>query len=104
MPTIGEMKSGYGFSKQGIEEYLEQIKSIVLIEASEAVRNTSSIESACVANWEGKAREDFIDQLRKSAEFVAEQYSKLYNELLHEIHLIGASYSDFDQNLFRDMN
>ena len=100
MPAISEME--YGYSAPGIEKYLDEMRAIVLTEAATAVEDISEIEAACNANWEGPAKEDFIKQFKETAKYVAEQYEKLYNILQQEMHVTGASYANFDKDLFKN--
>lgn len=98
MPTIQEMK--YGFDSQGIESYLQELKAIVLEQAAERIKDISIIEKTCNENWEGEAKERYVEQLKKSANHTAEQLENLYTILVSEITAIQNSMDSFDKNLF----
>lgn len=97
MPTIGEMSHGYNTS--GVENYIAELKAIVLTEAAEEIKNIDEIRTACEANWEGQARENFLNNVKLDAEHVAEQYNQLYNILQTEINNVQNAMSNFDYNL-----
>ena len=63
MPTIGDMS--HGFDAAGVDNYLEEIKSIVLNQAGEKVKDITLIKTACEQNWEGVAREQFVANVQK---------------------------------------
>lgn len=96
---IGISEMSHGFDANGINEYLEQIKAIVLTEAIDALKDTSEIKKAVEANWNGKSASDFLIQLNKSVNHVAEQYESLYQILTREITNIGRKMTGFDNNL-----
>lgn len=100
MPTIRDLN--YGFDANGVEKYLEEIKGIVLTKAAEKVKNISDIEKACNANWEGRAKEEFLENLKTDAEHVSEQYQNLYNTLVSEIQSVQASMANKDEALIED--
>lgn len=101
MPTIREMS--HGFDVQGIGDYVQQLKAIVLTQAAEQIRDTSTIETACNSNWSGTAKDKYIEQLRKTATHTADQLENLYTILVSEINAILSSMDSFDRNLFKDM-
>ncbi len=99
MPTISEMSHGY--DKSGVEAYLEEIKSIVLQDAAEKVRDVSRIKSVCESEWEGSAREKFVENLQKDANHVALQYLALFSILQNEINSIQLAMSAKDMDLIK---
>lgn len=101
MPTIREMS--HGFDTQGIADYLQQVKAVVLTQAAEQIRDTSAIENMCNENWSGQAKDKYIEQLRKTANHTAEQLENLYSILVSEVIAILSSMDNFDRNLFNDM-
>ncbi len=98
MPTIQEMS--HGFDEQGVANYIEELRAVVLEQAAEQIRDISSIEKACNENWEGEAKDRFLEQLYNSSNHTADQFENLYQILVSEIAAIQQSMSDFDQNLF----
>lgn len=99
MPSIGDMS--YGFDQSGIQEYLDEIKSIVLTQAVDAVEDISSIKSICEAEWEGRAREKFIENLQKDTKKVGEILNQLYIVLNAEINSVGSAMADKDKVLIQ---
>ena len=101
MPTIQEMS--HGFDVVGIQDYLDELRAIVLSTAAEQVRDISGIEAACEENWSGQAKDKYIEQLRKTANHTAEQLENLYSILVSEVIAILSSMDNFDRNLFNNM-
>lgn len=97
MPAIGEIE--YGFDAAGVDEYLENIKAIVLTKAAEALDKTDGIESVCNEKWEGKARDAFLENMEKDKDHVKEQFRQLYNVLCTEISNVQQVMADKDQVL-----
>ena len=100
MPTIGNMQ--YGYDAAGVSNYLDEIKSIVLTEASDTVKDISKIKTVCETEWEGKAREQFLINLQKDANHVADQYNTLYNILISEINSVQAAMANKDESLIKE--
>jgi len=100
MPEIGEMQ--YGYSTEGVSEYLEAIKSEALTNAKDAVKDISLIKTACDNNWEGKAKDNFKVNLQKDADHVADQFDALYNILVSEINSLNAAMANKDEELIEE--
>ena len=101
MPTISEMS--HGFDEVGVSEYLEKLRAIVLTNAAEQIRDISGISTMCDNNWSGQAKDDYINQLKKTSEHTAQQLENLYNILVSEVSAIMNSMDSFDKNLFSNM-
>lgn len=102
MPTIGDMT--YGFSADAVAQYLADVKSIALTDAKDAVYSESAlspIKTACEEHWEGKSRENFLTNLSKDAEHVANQFDQLYNILESEINSVQAAMANKDEDLIK---
>jgi len=97
MPSIGDMQ--YGFSADGLANYKQQIKSNMITKAAGAVRDISSIENHCMNEWEGKARDNFLKNLKKDAEKVAQEFNDLFSVLSNEIDAVGAAMKQKDKDL-----
>ena len=83
MPTIKDLE--YGFDVDGVEEYIKDIKSVVLTQAADALDDLGDIKQACEKHWEGKARKDFLKNVEADKEHVKEQLEALYQVLVGEI-------------------
>ncbi|MCI8460979.1 MAG: hypothetical protein HFE81_06235 [Bacilli bacterium] len=97
MPAIGDFS--YGYDTSGVEGYLDAIKADAIEQAKEAVLDISEIKSCCEAEWEGKARENFVTNLTKDSQHVAEQFDALYAILTSEINSLNAAMANKDETL-----
>lgn len=99
MPAIGDLEHGY--STAGVDEYLQEIKAQALEEAKKAVLNTGSLVSCCEQNWEGRARENYVNNLQKDAQHCADQFDALYQILVSEVNSLNAAMANKDEELIR---
>jgi len=99
MPGIDDLE--FGYSTDGVTQYLEDIKANSLEEAKKVVLDTSSIEKVCEAEWVGQARVEFIDGLKKDAQHVADQFDNLYKVLESNITSVQNAMANKDQELFK---
>lgn len=99
MPAINEMSEG--FHTQGVAAYIDALKAIVLTQAAEAVKDISEIQTACEANWEGVARDTFLQNVKFDAQHVADEYQNLFNVLTTEIENTSAAMQRFDHSLIQ---
>ena len=99
MPTIGELEHGY--DTNGVDQYLQEIKAQALEEAKSAVLNTNGLVSCCEQNWEGRARENYLNNLQKDAQHCAEQFDALYEILVSEVNSLNAAMANKDEELIR---
>lgn len=97
MPAIGDIE--YGFDAAGVQEYLDNIKAIVLTQAAEALDNTDEIEAICNEKWEGQARDAFLENMKKDKEHVKLQFDRLYRVLCTEISNVQQVMADKDRVL-----
>lgn len=100
MPSIGDLN--YGFDSNGLSDYLDAIKSEYLTKAADAVLNYGSIVSCCENEWEGQARDNFVENLKKDAQHVADQYQALYEALVAEFNSLAAAMANKDQELIKN--
>ena len=89
----------YGYDSAGLEAYLDAIKSQALTNAKTAVEDISTIETACNDNWEGKAKENFITNLKQDALHVSQQFDTLYSILESEVSSVLAAMANKDESL-----
>ncbi len=97
MPSIGDMQ--YGFDSTGVDQYLNDIKAIVLTNAAGLIKDTSAIKTTCDNEWEGKAKEAFEANLDKTANHVADQFTSLYNVLNSEVDQVHAAMANKDESM-----
>lgn len=100
MPAISEME--YGYSMLGVEDYIEQLRVVVLEEAAKEIRTIDSIKTVCDQEWEGKSKEIFIKNFQDSANHVSDQLQNLFNILTREIDSVRDAMSLRDQNIFTE--
>lgn len=91
----------YGYNSSGVESYLEEIKSHAIQEAKDAVLNINEIKTCCESEWEGKARENFVANLAKDAQHIANQFDALYEILVKEINSLNAAMANKDETLIK---
>ena len=99
MPAIGDF--AYGYDQAGLEEYIDTIKTGALQDAKDAVKDTGKIVSACENEWAGKARENFVQNLKQDAAHVSEQFEALFNILVQEVNSAQAAMSNKDEELIK---
>ncbi len=97
MPAIGDF--AYGYDQAQLESYLSEIKAEALDNAVEAVMNIDKIKSACENEWEGKARENFVQNLQNDAKHVSDQFEALYKNLEAEVKSAQAAMANKDEEL-----
>ena len=97
MPTIKDLE--YGFDADGVEEYIMDIKSVVLTQAADALDDLDDIKQACKDHWEGQARDDFLKNVKDDKEHVKEQLRALYGVLVGEITQAERAMSEKDFRL-----
>lgn len=102
MPTIKELQ--YGYNTEGVEAFIEAIRAKALNEASETVKDISKIREACENNWEGTARENFINNLTQDSQYVSDQFERLYDILIREINSISVAMQNKDGELINADN
>ena len=98
MPAITDFQ--YGFDTAGVAQYLEDIKAQSLQQAKDTVLDTSSLVQCCEANWEGRAREAYVENLNRDAQHCADQFDALYNALVSEVNQLNAAMANKDESLF----
>ena len=99
MPAIGDF--AYGYDQGGLEAYLDDMESTALTQAKEAVDNISGIVSSCENEWEGRARENFVQNLKTDAEHVSAQFDALYGVLKAEVSSAQAAMANKDEELIQ---
>lgn len=100
MPAISEME--FGYSTTGLDDYIAQIRAVVLEQAAEEVKDLESIRTVCNQEWEGKSKEKFLENFQTSANHVSDQLHSLYSILTVELESIRAAMSLRDENAFTE--
>lgn len=91
----------YGYDQEEVETYLKSIESGALEEAKKAVMDIDKITKVCEEEWQGKARENFVENLKKDAAHVSEQFGTLYEILTKEVRSVQAAMANKDEELIK---
>lgn len=89
----------HGVSITGMNQYIDDINTVVLTEVAAALRDTAAVEDAVRAGWHGNAPEQFIANLNKAKEQMVETLKQLQNTFETELNGIKSSILDMDANL-----
>ena len=92
----------YGFSADGIESLLTEVKGHVINDAAgHATSGIADIKATCEQIWQGQSREDFCALLKSDAEKFAASLEALYLAFEKEMVNAGMNFAEFDKNLFK---
>lgn len=89
----------HGVNIVGMNQYIEDINTIVLTNISSVIRNTTDVETEVRAGWHGNAPEQFIANLNKAKEQMIETLKGLQETFETELNGIKSSILDMDANL-----
>ncbi len=89
----------HGVNIVGMNQYIEDINTIVLTQVSTVLRNTQEVEAAVRNGWHGAAAEQFIANLNKAKEQMIETLKQLQNTFEVELKGIQSQILDMDANL-----
>lgn len=92
----------FGVNIIGMEEYIQDINSIVLNQVSTALRATEEIEAAVRGGWHGNAPEQFLSNLNKAKEKMIETLKQLEKTFEVELKGIQSAVLDMDANLVEE--
>ena len=92
----------FGVNVVGMEEYIQDINSIVLNQVSTALRATEGIETAVRNGWHGNAPEQFIANLNKAKEKMIDTLRQLEKTFEVELKGIQSAVLDMDANLVEE--
>ena len=89
----------HGVSITGMNQYIDDINTVVLTEVAAALWDTAAVEDAVRAGWHGNAPEQFIANLNKAKEQMVETLKQLQNTFETELNGIKSSMLDIEANL-----
>ena len=92
----------HGISITGMNQYIDDINSIVLNDVATALRNTDDVVAAVRNGWEGAAPEQFIANLNKAKEMMADQLKTLQQAFETELKGIQSQILEMDANLVEE--
>lgn len=89
----------YGVNIVGINQYIEDINSIVLTQVAPTLKDTSKVKEAVDAGWVGKSADTFKANLDKAAETMVDNLKKLEKAFEKELNGIQSQMLELDANL-----
>lgn len=92
----------HGVNIVGMNQYIEDLNTIVLTEVGPALRNTNEVVAAVRAGWHGDAPEQFITNLNKAAEKMVGELKNIQNGLETQLKGIQSEIIDMDANLVEE--
>ena len=92
----------HGVDIKGMQQYLEDINTIVLTDVAQVLRNTTEVETTVRAGWEGAAPEQFLANLSKAGEQMVETMKQLQQAFEEELKGIQSRILDMDANLVEE--
>ena len=88
-----------GYSASGAQSYLNDLNAKAIDETKTLVRNIDGIRSAVEAGWQGKAEQNFMENLFNGAEAVANSLDEVKAALDAEFGSIEQSIHEQDEGL-----
>lgn len=92
----------HGVNIPGMNQYIEDLNTIVLTEVASTLRNTNDVVTAVRAGWHGDAPEQFIMNLNKAAEKMVDELKNIQQALEVELKGIQSEIIDMDANLVEE--
>lgn len=89
----------HGVNIVGMNQYIEDLNTMVLTNVSSVIRNTTEVEEAVRSGWHGNAPEQFIANLNKAKEMLIETLKELQAAFEVELNGIKSAILDMDANL-----
>lgn len=94
--------ASFGVDFMGMENYIQDLNTIVLSECARALDNTAEIEAAIRKGWQGEAPEIFIKNLRKAKNNMITTLSELQKAFDTELRGIKSAIIDMDANMISE--
>lgn len=89
----------FGVNFNGMEDYIHELNTIVLIECARALDNTGEVEAAIRKGWEGEAPETFIRNLQKAKGNMIDTLNQLQEAFDKELRGIKSAILEMDANM-----
>lgn len=93
-----------GVSKAGMEELVDLLQAQLLIGVSEKLEETEAINNALKANWQGKSRDVFIENMTKSIRMIKADLAAEFGDLMNKLAELAQSYYDQDKKMMDMLN
>lgn len=88
-----------GVSKAGMEQYKEQIKSDLLITSKELLQNTSEIERAVNAGWQGVSKDKFLSDFKNAVDKICQDLENEHTNLQSVLENLEEIYYQVDASI-----
>ncbi len=91
-----------GISEKGMEKYREDLKHDLLNTVIKEINDTKALESAINKNWQGVARDRFIDDFNDAREKIGKDLNKEYKDLSARLVELETNYFAQDYYMLED--
>jgi uncharacterized protein YukE len=88
-----------GVSASGMENYREELKSVVLIDTSTLIDDVSGIESALNAGWQGASKDAFLQKFAQHREALKGELAAEYQDLENRLEELQSFFFNQDQKM-----
>lgn len=95
--TIDTMTEG--ISKQGMTQYIEDLRIDLLNTVKEKLEAVGEIQSAVDAGWQGKSRDKFFEMFEKSIEIIEDDLEAEFKDLQSRLNELANNYYKQDSDL-----
>ena len=94
--------ASYGVDVIGINNYITDLNTAILVDVSSMIRDCSEVEEAVKAGWVGTSADQFLLNLNKAADNMCETLKDLEKTFETEIKGIQGEMMDFDDTLVEE--
>lgn len=81
-----------GISKEGMQQYMSDLKSELLTTVIEKLEDTDGISQAIARGWQGQSRDKFLDQFEKGIRAVESDLQSEYTDLMYRLSELAKNY------------
>ena len=95
-------QADHGVDIMGMQNYIEDLNTIVLVDVATALRNTGDIRNAVNNGWHGNAPQVFIANIEKAKDRQIETFAELKKTFETELKGVQSEILDMDANLVEE--
>ena len=88
-----------GISKQGMEEYIQNLQTDLLTKVNEKLEDTDAMAQAIARGWQGQSRDNFLDQFEKGIRTVQSDLKSEYSDLMMRLSELTRNYYEQDAKM-----
>ena len=96
---LGMNSLDLGFSREGMKQYIENLRLNMLEEAKKAIDDFGKVEQAINQAWQGQARDRFLVQFSDSREEIKRDLDAEFLDLEARLSEIGTFYLRQDEGM-----